>query len=332
LTTLYNDPAAFSEDMTAGFAEAYGRYVAKVPDASGVIRAAGPAPGRVGVVIGGGSGHYPAFCGLVGPGLATAAVIGNVFTSPSAEQAYRVARAADAGAGVLFSYGNYNGDVMNFGMAEARLIGEGVDCRTVLVTDDIASAPAEAAEDRRGIAGDFCVFKAAGAAADRGENLDEVERIAIKANEHTRTLGVAFDGCTLPGNGKPLFTVDQNKMEMGLGIHGEPGVRTVERVTAAELADLLVEPLLAERAPGTRAAVLLNGLGRTKYEELFVLWSSVSPLLASAGIEIVEPEIGELVTSLDMAGCSLTLHWLDDELAELWHAPADTPGYRKAGQ
>ncbi len=158
-----------------------------------------------------------------------------------------------------------------------------------------------------------------------------MERLARKANDATRTLGVAFAGCTMPGSAEPLFTVDPTKMDIGLGIHGEPGIRTVDRVSAAELATLLVEPLLAERpaGAGSRAAVLLNGLGTTKYEELFVVWSTVARALASAGVEIVEPEVGELVTSLDMAGASLTLHWLDEELTELWVAGADTPGYRK---
>ncbi len=331
MTRLYNDPARFSDDMVDGFLAAYGRYVERVPGASGVMRAGGPTPGRVSVIVGGGSGHYPAFCGLVGPGLAAGAVIGDIFTSPSAEQAYLVGRALDGGAGVLFSYGNYAGDVMNFGLAEQRLRDEGIDCRTVLVTDDVASAPVDAVEKRRGIAGDFCVFKVAGAAAEQGWSMDEVERVARKANDTTRTLGVAFAGCTFPGKSEPLFTVDPASMELGLGIHGEPGVRTTGRLSASELAGELVAALLAER-PDTadgRAAVILNGLGATKYEELFVVWKDVLPLLKAAGVEVVNPEIGELVTSLDMAGCSLTLCWLDDELTDLWNAPADTPAYRK---
>ncbi|WP_034273921.1 dihydroxyacetone kinase family protein [Haloechinothrix halophila] len=331
MTRLYNDPARFRDDMVDGFVAAYDRYVRRVPGASGVLRAAGPVPGKVSVIVGGGSGHYPAFCGLVGPGFADGAVIGDIFTSPSAEQAYLVGKALDGGAGVLFSYGNYNGDVMNFGLAQSRLRGEGIDCRTVVVTDDIASASADIVEQRRGIAGDFCVFKAAGAAADRGEPIAEVERIARKANDRTRTLGAAFAGCTFPGRSEPLFTVDPAEMELGLGIHGEPGVATTERLTATELAELLVERLLVERPADAdgRAGVILNGLGSTKYEELFVVWKAVADRLAAAGIEVTSPEVGELVTSLDMAGCSLTLHWLDDELAELWDAPADTPAFRR---
>ena len=327
---VHNEPTDFYRAMLDGFLLAYGRYVERVPGASGVMRRGGPVPGKVSVVIGGGSGHYPAFCGTVGPGLAHGAVVGDIFTSPSTEQCYRVGKALDGGAGVLFSFGNYAGDVMNFGSAEQRLRSEGIDCRTVLVTDDVASAKPEEREKRRGVAGDFPVFKIAAAAADRGDSLDDVERLAIKTNDATFSFGVAFAGCTFPGQTEPLFTVEPGTMELGLGIHGEPGVQTVAAMTAKELASTLVDPVLAERPGGTkRAAVLLNGLGATKYEELFVLWFSIVPLLDAADVEIVLPEVGELVTSLDMAGCSLTITWLDDELEELWCAPADTPAFRR---
>ncbi|GAA3515988.1 dihydroxyacetone kinase family protein [Actinocatenispora rupis] len=328
---IHGDPAAFPDEMVDGFCAAYSRYVERVPDASVVMRRGGPRAGKVSVVIGGGSGHYPAFCGTVGAGLADAAVVGDVFTSPSAEQAYRAGRAMDGGAGVLFSFGNYAGDVLNFGAAERRLRADGIDCRTVLVTDDVASAPVTETARRRGIAGDFCVFKIAGAAADRGDDLDTVERLARKANDRTRSFGIAFAGCTVPGADEPLFTVAADEMELGLGIHGEPGIETVPRQRAPELAATLAAPLLAERPDGAgdRIAVLLNGLGGTKYEELFVLWRHLGPILADAGLTVELPEVGELVTSLDMGGVSLTLLWLDDDLAELWAAPADTPAFRR---
>jgi dihydroxyacetone kinase len=331
MTRVFNDPATFKDEATQGFLSAYARYVEQVPGASGVMRLGGARQGKVSVIIGGGSGHYPAFCGLVGPGLADGAVIGDVFTSPSTEQAYRVGRALDGGAGVLFSYGNYAGDVLNFGAAQDRLRAEGVDCRTVLVTDDIASAAPGDESKRRGVAGDLCVFKVAAAAADRGLGIDEVERIARKANAVTRSFGVAFAGCTFPGRTEPLFTVEPGRMELGLGIHGEPGVRSVERLSARDLAAALVQPLLEERPAGAdgRVAVLLNGLGATKYEELFIIYKDVAPALEDAGVRVALPEVGELVTSLDMAGCSLTLFWLDDELEELWAAPADTPAFRR---
>jgi dihydroxyacetone kinase len=329
MTRVYADPARFTEDMLAGFLDANASYVVGVP--GGVVRATATRPGKVAVVVGGGSGHYPAFCGVVGPGFADGAVVGNVFTSPSAVEAASVGRAASGGGGVVFSTGNYAGDVMNFGQAVERLQGEGIPARYVLVTDDVASAPAAETAKRRGIAGDFTVFKVASAAAEEGYDLDGVVRAAEHANDRTRTLGVAFDGCTMPGARDPLFTIEPGRMGLGLGIHGEPGIADEPLPSAPELARTLVDGVLAETPDGAgdRVAAILNGLGRTKYEELFILWGSVAPLLRERGLQIVEPEVGELVTSLDMAGCSLTLMWLDDELERLWAAPADTPAYRK---
>lgn len=329
MTRLHNDPDDFVAEALEGFLAVHSGEVAGVD--GGVVRAQAMGQGQVGLVIGGGSGHYPAFAGLVGPGLAAGAVCGNIFTSPSAGQAYRVASAVEAGGGVLFCYGNYAGDVLHFGKAQARLRAEGVDARTVLVTDDIASAPPEEGQDRRGIAGDLVVFKIAGAAAERGDDLDEVERLARLANDRTRSLGVAFAGCTFPGAAEPLFTVPAGVMSIGLGIHGEPGIRDVAAMSADELAATLVGELLADVPPerGERAVVLVNGLGTVKYEELFVLYRRVARELAQAGVSIVEPECGELVTSLDMAGASVTLCWLTPELEALWAAPASSPAYRK---
>ncbi|BBX37026.1 dihydroxyacetone kinase [Mycolicibacterium mageritense DSM 44476 = CIP 104973] len=329
MTKLFNDPARFTEDMLVGFLDANSRYVSGVP--GGVVRAHRTRPGKVAVVIGGGSGHYPAFCGTVGPGFADGAVVGNIFTSPSAEEAASVARAAHGDAGVLLTTGNYAGDVMNFGLAVTQLRSEGIDAHYFAVTDDIASAPRGEEAKRRGIAGDFTVFKCASAAAEDGLDLAGVIRVAEAANAATRTLGVAFDGCTLPGADHPLFTVPQGHMGLGLGIHGEPGVADEAMPTAAGLAATLVDGVLADRpdAADKRIAVILNGLGRTKYEELFVVWGEASRLLRERGYTVVEPEVGELVTSLDMAGCSLTVMWLDDELEKYWTAPADTPAYKK---
>ncbi|MEV0089337.1 dihydroxyacetone kinase family protein [Saccharopolyspora sp. NPDC050642] len=331
MTRLYDDPASFTEDMVTGFVAAHPDYVRQVP--GGVVRAKRARQGKVAVVTGGGSGHYPAFCGVVGPGFADGSVIGNIFTSPSADDAYSVGRAVDRGAGVVFSFGNYAGDNMNFGLAVERLERDGIRAHNVVVTDDVASAPASEQTKRRGVVGDFVVFKVASAAAEEGYSFDEVVRVAEHANARTRSLGVAFDGCTLPGQDQPLFEVPEGRMGLGLGIHGEPGVSERDLPSASELAKILVDGLLAE-APETGAAkprvtAILNGLGATKYEELFVVWGTVSRLLAEAGVEVVAPEVGELVTSLDMAGCSLTLTWLDPELERLWQAPADTPAYRK---
>ncbi|OPX06735.1 dihydroxyacetone kinase family protein [Mycobacterium sp. AT1] len=329
MTKLFNDPARFTEDMLVGFLDANAKYVTGVP--GGVVRANQTPPGKVAVVIGGGSGHYPAFCGTVGPGFADGAVVGNIFTSPSAEDAASVARAAHSDAGVLLTTGNYAGDVMNFGLAVTQLRGEGIDAHYFAVTDDIASAPAGEEVKRRGIAGDFTVFKCASAAAEDGLDIAGVIRVAESANAATRTLGVAFDGCTLPGADAPLFTVPDKQMGVGLGIHGEPGVRDEPMPSAADLAVTLVDGVLDDqpKTDSRRIAVILNGLGRTKYEELFVVWGTASRLLRERGYEVVEPEVGELVTSLDMAGCSLTVMWLDDELEKYWTAPADSPAYRK---
>lgn len=327
MTRIYDDPAAFADDQLAGFLDLYADRLRGVPGGVVSHRTGDP---QVAVVIGGGSGHYPAFCGTVGPGFAHGAVVGNIFTSPSAAQAYSVGRAADQGRGVIFSFGNYAGDVMNFGIAAERLRADGIDARIVVVTDDVASA--DEPQRRRGIAGDFTVFKAMGAAAAEGHDIDEVERLGRAANDATRTLGVAFSGCTMPGEDEPLFTVPDGHLGLGPGIHGEPGIRDVGMLPAYDLAAMLVDDVVkyAPDAAGRRVGVILNGLGTTKYEELFLLWGHVAPRLREAGYEIVEPEVGELVTSLDMGGCSLTLMWLDDELERLWRADAHTPAYRKA--
>jgi dihydroxyacetone kinase len=331
MTHVYNDPDAFKDDVLRGFAAAYRSQVERVEGASGFVRAGGPLEGKVSLVIGGGSGHYPSYSGVVGTGFADGAVLGDIFASPSAEQVYRVARAAHGGAGLVLAFGNYAGDRLNFGVAADRLRAEGIDTRIVYVTDDIASASAEDQDKRRGIAGTFTVYKMAGAAAEQGADLDEVERLMRAANAATYSFGVAFDGCTLPGADEPLFHVERGQMDFGLGIHGEPGISSAAWMPAAELAAKLVDSILAERPADAdgRAAVLLNGLGATKYEELFALYGEVAHLLEQAGLELVEPEVGELVTSLDMAGCSLTVTWLDDELAGLWTAPADTPAFRR---
>ncbi|BCW57775.1 dihydroxyacetone kinase subunit DhaL [Arthrobacter sp. StoSoilB20] len=329
MTRIFDNPADFADDALDGFVAANRGYVARVD--GGVVRSTEVPGGQVALVVGGGSGHYPAFAGLVGPGLATGSACGNMFASPAAGQVYRVAKAANAGGGVLLSYGNYAGDVLHFGQAQLRLNAEGIETRTVTVTDDIASAPIEQLEKRRGIAGDLTVFKIAGAAAEAGLDLDDVERLAIKTNYRTRSLGVAFDGCTLPGAKDSLFHVPAGQMSLGLGIHGEPGISEHPMPTASELAELLVSKLLDDKPEdaGDRVVAIVNGLGTVKYDELFLLFGKIEKLLTNAGLTVVEPECGELVTSLDMSGLSLTLLWLDEELEQYWAAPADTPAFRK---
>ncbi|CAI3803509.1 dihydroxyacetone kinase family protein [Pseudarthrobacter sp. MM222] len=332
MTRLFNQPAAFADEMIEGFVASHGRWVKRV--SGGVVRNTKSTPDTVALVIGGGSGHYPAFAGLVGQGLAHGAAMGNLFASPSAQQVYNVAKAANNGGGVLLGYGNYAGDVLHFNQAQDRLRKEGIDCRSIAVTDDVSSAPLAERTKRRGIAGDLTVFKVAAAAAEAGYSMDQVAEIAERANHRTRSFGVAFSGCTLPGADHPLFSVPEGRMAVGMGIHGEPGIDETDIPTADELAELLVARLLTEIPEGTgdsphRVVPILNGLGSVKYEELFVVYRRVAQLLAEAGLEAVDPQVGELVTSFDMAGTSLTLFWLDAELESLWNAPADTPSFRR---
>jgi dihydroxyacetone kinase len=332
MTSVLDQSEEFATDALAGFCSVYSRLVRLAP--GGVVRATATPPGKVAVVIGGGSGHYPAFAGYVGPGLADAAVAGDVFASPSTRSVARIARIANRGGGVWLGFGNYAGDVLNFGGAAARLVAEGIDARIFAVTDDVASAPSETAHLRRGVAGDVVVFKIAGAAAEAGLALDEVDRLARLANARTVSLGVGFSGCTLPGASEPLFVVPPGQMAVGLGIHGEPGIGEEPIVPAKALAKRLVDALVSERPKDAsgRIAVLLNGLGATKYEELFVLWRGIETALREYGLTIVAPDVGEFVTSLDMAGCSLTLTWLDQGLEGFWLAPADSAAFRRGPQ
>ena len=334
MSYLPTDPDRFAERAIDGFAASHPRHVQRVD--GGVIRLAPMAPGQVAVVAGGGSGHYPAFAGLVGAGMAAAAACGNIFAAPSAGQVLRVGSRVDQGGGLLLICCNYAGDVLHFSLGAERLRRQGIEARLVTVTDDIASASADQLEQRRGTAGSLAVYKVAGAAAEAGLPLDAVEHLARKANAHTRTLGVAFSGCTLPGATDPLFTLPSGSMAIGMGLHGEPGLSEGPLCDADSLAALLVERLLQERPPQVaaeeqRVVALLNGLGGFKYEELFVLFQAISEQLGQAGVAVVDCECGELVTSLDMAGVSLSLFWLDAELEPFWTAPADSPAYRRGG-
>lgn len=334
MTMIWRTKESFASDALSGFCELNPTRVRRV--SGGVVRASSTSRGKVAVVVGGGSGHYPAFAGYVGTGLADGAACGDVFASPSARDVENVALTVERGAGVLLTFGNYMGDLLNFGLAAQRLRDRGVGVCLLPVTDDVASAPPDQAGRRRGIAGDVVVFKVAGAAAEAGYDLAGVERVARTANNRTRSVGVAFSGCTLPGASSPLFDVPEGSMAVGLGIHGEPGIDVHAIMRADALANLLVERVMAEVAEDgecggpRRVAAILNGLGASKYEELFVLWHHTASRLRKAGLEIVRPEVGELVTSLDMAGCSLTLSWLDDEMAELWEAPASSVAFQRS--
>jgi dihydroxyacetone kinase len=333
MTYLLNSPDDFADEAVRGLVAAHPDLLVEVP--GGVARATQTPQGQPALVIGGGSGHYPAFAGWVGPGMGHGAPCGNIFSSPSASEVYSVVRNAENGGGVILGFGNYAGDVLHFGLAAEKLRHEGIDVRIVTVSDDIASNAPEKHRDRRGVAGDLPVFKIAGAAIEAGADLDEAERLAWKANDATRSFGLAFDGCTLPGADEPLFHVEKGRMGVGLGIHGEPGVRDDRLGSAADVADLLLDGVLAEEPPrgengyDGRVAVILNGLGTVKYEELFVVYGRIARRLEEKGLTAVRPEVGEFVTSLDMAGLSLTLVFLDEELEKLWLAPVETPAYRR---
>lgn len=329
MTFLVNDPADFPAELADGFIAANRRYVRKV--FGGAVRATQSRPGKVALIVGGGTGHYPAFGGWVGQGMADGVVFGNIFSSPSAGQAVSVARAADQGGGVVIAFGNYAGDVLHFGQAAETLKAEGIDASIAVVTDDVASAGPEELHKRRGICGWVTVFKVTGAACEEGRSLQEVLEVFNNVNYRTRTLGVAFSGCTLPGAEGPLFTVPNGMMGVGLGVHGEPGIYDAELGTADEVARVLVDGLLKDRPDnaGDRVIALLNGLGSTTYEELFVTYAAVERYLAEAGVTVMDCEVGELTTSMDMGGVSLSLTWVDDEIARLWAAPCDTPAVRR---
>ncbi len=275
-----------------------------------IVARDGPRPGKVGLVIGGGSGHEPTFLGFVGKGLADAAAIGNVFASPPPDPILECAKAVSGGAGVLFMYGNYAGDVMNFDMAAEMAAMDDIEVRTVLTTDDVASAPRDQRDKRRGVAGNFFIFKAAGAACDRMLSFDECERIARKANDHTFTMGVALSPCSLPQTRRPNFEIGADEMEIGMGIHGEPGIARGKLKTADEITDEMLDRILAEMAPsrGDKVAVLVNSLGSTPLMELYIMNRRVKQRLDDIGVAIHATWVGNYCTSLEMAGASVTLH------------------------
>lgn len=322
---LINDPFDFVDEMLEGFLMAHGDQIRRVGRRA-VARLDAPVLGKVGVVIGGGSGHLPAFMGYVGKGSADAAPIGNIFASPPAKPILEATRAANGGAGVVYSYGNYAGDVMNFDRAAELARDEGIEVRTVLVTDDVASAPQAEIHRRRGIAGDFFVFKALSAKAETMADLAAVVQAGQKANANTRTMGVALSACTVPANGKPTFNLGADEMEIGLGIHGEPGLRRAR----IEPVDRIVEEMFAAlesdlEFAGEDVAVLVNGLGATPPEELYLIYRHLARLMSDRRMTTRQLYIGEYVTSLEMAGASVTLMRLDAELLELVKMPAECP-------
>lgn len=328
---LINSPTQFVDEMLEGLLLAHPELVSVAPDNRALVRRGASEPGKVGIVTGGGSGHLPVFLGYVGVGLCTGVAIGNVFSSPSAEQVLVATRAASGGAGVLYLFGNYGGDVLNFDLAGGLADAEGITTRTVLVTDDVASAPPERAGDRRGVAGLFFVYKCAGAAAERGDSLDQVAAAASAAVAATRTMGVGLSPTILPAAGKPTFELDEDEMEIGIGIHGEPGVRRGRLEPADAVAQQLVEAIAEDLklAAGERVAVLVNGLGATPLEELYLLYRKAHQMLSGLGVTIHRSYVGEYATSLEMAGASITVMRLDGDLTTLLDAPAASPFFRQ---
>lgn len=283
--------------------------------------------GKVGIATGGGSGHLPLFLGYAGEGMLDGAAVGGVFQSPSAEQMYEVTKAIDQGAGVLYIYGNYTGDIINFEMAAEMADVDGIKVKQVVGNDDIASSVVSEEHKRRGVAGIFFVFKAAGAAAAEGLPLDEVTRIADKARLATRTMGVALSSCIVPEIGHATFSIGEDEMEIGMGIHGEPGISRKKLARADSVVDEIMERIFAEQklGQGDEVAVLVNGLGGTPKEELYILFRRVSQLLAGRGARAKHVWVGEFATSMEMAGASISVLQLDAELDRLIAAPANTP-------
>lgn len=329
---IINHPNDFVTEMLEGLYVAHAYLITYTGnDMHCLVRADAPVPNKVALATGGGSGHLPVFLGYVGKGMLDGCAIGDVFQSPSADQMLEVTRRIHGGKGVLYIYGNYGGDIMNFDMATEMAQMEDIEVRTVLVKDDVASASADRAETRRGVAGMVFAFKVGGAKADQGASLDEVEAVVKKALANTRTMGVALGPCILPAVGKPGFTIDEGEMELGMGIHGEPGVKRGPLESADSIADSMLETIQKDMPlqSGDRVAVMVNGLGATPLEELYILYRRVHHHLKTQGVSIHQPFIGEYATSLEMPGASITIMKLDAELQALLDHPAHTPFFRQ---
>ncbi len=328
---ILNQPSDYVSEMLEGLAAAHPGYYKRIgAEGRVVVRPDAPVAGKVGIVTGGGSGHLPVFTGYLGPGLLDACAIGEVFSSPGADAMADAIRAANGGAGVLRLYGNYGGDRMNFDMAGEIVEMEGVETTTVLVADDVASAAPEEREKRRGVAGLVFCYKITGAKAAGMAGLSEVTATAQKAADACRSIGVALTPCTVPCAGRPTFTIGEDEMEIGMGIHGEPGVRRGKLRTADEIVQEMLEILLADMplGSGDRVSVLCNSLGATPPEELYIAYRYVRRKLDAMGVTIVAPLVGRYATSMEMAGMSLTFCKLDEELEKLLLAPCDCPYLR----
>ena len=332
---LLNKPEQFVAETIEGIIAAYGDRVNLIDGDTAAYVSCYPAKdGKVGVVTAGGSGHLPVFLGYVGQGMLDGCAVGNVFASPSAAKMEKVIRACDRGSGVLCVFGNYGGDKMNFEMACEMVEMDDIETRSVLVKDDLASSPLELSDRRRGVAGMVYAFKIAGAAAEQMMSLDEVAGITNKALSNIRTMGVALSPCIVPMVGKPGFSIAEDKMEVGMGIHGEPGIEVCKMMSADDTVDMIMDKLLSEIVldQGDEVSVMVNGLGATPLEEQFIVYRRIKQILDSKGVSVVMPHIGEFATSMEMAGLSITLFKLDDQLKALLEAPANTPFYTNANK
>jgi phosphoenolpyruvate---glycerone phosphotransferase subunit DhaK len=328
---IINNPEHVVNEMLEGIVLAHPDYVKRVEGFDVLVRANAPVQGKVALVSGGGSGHEPSHGGFVGEGMLSGAIAGEVFTSPTPDQVFEAIKAVDGGEGVLLVIKNYTGDVMNFEMAAEMAEAEGIKVTSVVVNDDVAVEDSTWTTGRRGIAGTVLVHKVAGAAAEKGMNLDEVKAIAERVIANVRSMGMSLTPCTVPAAGKPSFVLEEDEMEVGLGIHGEPGTHRAKITTADEITTHLVEKILAdiEINAGEEVAVLVNGLGATPLMELYIMNRKVQSLLEEKGIKIYKTIVGNYMTSLEMAGASVSLLKLDDEMKELLDAKADTPAFKQ---
>ena len=325
-----NDPANLVKESLTGLAGAHGDLLRYDPEARIVVRSDAPVSGKVALVSGGGSGHEPLHGGFVGRGMLDAACPGEVFTSPVPEQMLAATKAVDGGAGVVHIVKNYTGDVMNFKLAAEDAADEGIGVESVLVDDDVAVQDSLYTAGRRGVGATVLLEKIAGASAERGDDLATVAGIARRVNDRARSFGIALSSCIPPASGQPIFELPDGEMEVGIGIHGEPGRRREPLASAHEIADLLVEAVVSDLKPtgGTKVLAFVNGMGGTPQLELYLLYGEVERGLRAAGVEPVRNLVGSYITSLEMAGASLTLLELDDELTALWDAPVHTPALR----
>jgi len=328
---LINNPEVVVEEMLEGMEAAFPQYVKKLEGCNVMVRADAPVKGKVSLVSGGGSGHEPSHAGFVGKGMLDAGVAGAVFTSPTPDQIFEAIKAVNGGAGVLLVIKNYTGDVMNFEMAGEMAQGEGIDVAQVIVNDDIAVENSTYTVGRRGIAGTVFVHKIAGAKAQAGGSLEEVKAAAEKTIKNVRSMGMALTPCIVPAAGKPTFTIGDEEMEIGMGIHGEPGTKRTKIQPANEIVEHIMSKILEDLplTSGDEVAVMINGLGGTPLMELFIVNRKVNSILSQKKIRIYRTYVGEYMTSLEMAGASITLLKLDDELKELLAAPADTPAFKQ---